>query len=328
MGTGKTIAVIGAGTMGVGIAVQYAMYGFSVNLYSRSQATIERAQKTIGKNCQLLEQEEMAQPAAIAAIPERIRCTTSLEEAVQGAWYVVETIVEKEEEKRALYQQLDSMLEEDVIISSNTSYLNIFPLMPERRQPYAAIVHWFAPAYIMPLVEVVKGPGTGQDVIDRLMQLHEQCGKTAVYMDRYVPGFLVNRLQSAMTREVLFLLKHEYCTPEAIDLAVKTSLMPRGMLLGLIQRMDFAGLNAVANGVRNKTYQPAPDPDPDNILFSHVEDGNYGVKTGKGFYRYTRAPYEEIMHRRDVQLIRSVKLAKEFMAQPLHDREDEETGNG
>lgn len=314
----KTIAVIGAGTMGVGIAMQYALFGHRVALYSRSTQTLDRARTTIEESCALMAQEKFAPDEAIARVQDLIRTTTSLEEAVAGAWYVVETIAEKAEEKKALYERLDALLEEDVLISSNTSYLNIFELMPQRRQPYAAIVHWFAPAHIMPLVEVVRGPETSQDTIDRLMALHDGCEKTTVYMDRFVPGFLVNRLQSAMNREVLFLLKNDYCTAEAIDMAVKSSLMPRGMLLGLVQRMDFAGLNAVANGVRNNACQPAPTPDEDNPLYAHVEAGEYGVKTGRGFYDYSHAPFGDVIRHRDIQLIRSIKLAREFMADPLH----------
>lgn len=317
MNKGKTIAVIGAGTMGVGIAVQYAMCGHPVALYSRSEATLERARKTIAKNCELMEQEALASPEAIREIPALIRTTTSVEDAVDGAWYVVESIAEDPEQKRALYGKLDAMLPEDTVLSSNTSYLDMFSLLPERRQPYAAIVHWFAPAFIMPLVEIVRGPATLDSVIDRMKQLHDGCGKTTVCMDRFVPGFLVNRLQIAMKREVMYLLDNGYCTAEDIDLAVKTSLMPRGMLLGLVQRMDFGGLSTTSGSY--DTCPSAPNPPEDNTLSRLVAQGRTGVKSGGGFYDYTHAPYEEILHHRDVQLIRSVRLAQEFMADPLHD---------
>lgn len=318
----RTIAVIGAGTMGVGIAVQYALYGHKVALYSRSEQTLERARKTMEKNALFLEREMGYTPEEVSQMRARITCTTNLETAVVNAWYVVETIIEKAAEKQALYEKLDPMLPEDVILSSNTSYLDIFPLLPERRRSYAAIVHWFVPAHIMPLVEIVKGPETRSDVLEQLEALHRQCGKTVAMLERYVPGFLINRLQSAMTREMLFLLDNGYCTPETLDLAVKSSIMPRGMLLGLAQRADFAGLDMTAVALRNGTYQPAPAPGEDSMVYICAKEGRHGVKSGHGFYDYGNQAYEDILYHRDVQLIRSVRLAKELMDDPLHDNKE------
>ena len=314
----EKIAIIGAGTMGAGIAIQYAMHGYPVWLYSRTDSTLARAKKTVQACCLLLEAGELAAPEANGTLTENIYYTTDLTQAVDGAWYVVETIVEQPQAKQALYQQLDELLPPEVIIASNTSFMDIFQFLPQRRQPFGIIVHWFAPAHILPLVEVVKGPETAAAVVDRVMELHRECGKKTVYMDRYVPGFIVNRLQTVMTREVLYLLENGYCSAEAIDTAVKTSLMPRGMLLGLVQRMDFTGIDMVANGLRNKNCPPAPYPGEDCCLFSMVDEGNLGVKSGSGFYDYSDKEYEEVLYRRDLQLLKSVRLAEELMADPLH----------
>jgi len=314
----KKIAVIGAGTMGAGIAVQYAMYGYPVCLYSRSDATLLRAKKTAQANRLLIEAGQLAAPAGADSVETNISYTTDLAQAVEGAWYVVETISERKQAKLDLYQQLDEMLPLDVIISSNTSAMDIFKLLPQRRQPYGIIAHWFAPAHILPLVEVVKGPETTPEVVEQVMELHRECGKTPVYMDRYVPGFIVNRMQGAMNREVLFLLENGYCSAEAIDVAVKTSLMPRGMLLGLVQRMDFTGLDMMADGLRGRSYEPASHPGEDCQIFSMVNEGKLGVKSGSGFYDYSHMEYEQVLYHRDQQLLQSVKLARELMDQPLH----------
>ena len=313
MNNEKTIAILGAGTMGAGIATQYARYGHRVMLYSRSQETLERAKKAMEASCE--------QPSVCEDLFSRITFTTSLEEVVADAWYVVETIVERVPEKTELYQKLDVLLGDDVILSSNTSYLNIFELIPQHRQTHTLIAHWYAPAHILPLVEIVKGPQTGADVVEKMMEFHRGCGKTPVLMERYLPGFIVNRLQSAMTREVLFLLDNGYCTPEDLDLAVKTSLMPRGLALGVVQRMDFNGLDVVANGLRNGSYQPAPAPSPDNAVLRRAQAGSLGVKSGQGFYSYNTRPYEETLKLRDAQLLKSVALAGEFASQPLYDPE-------
>jgi len=319
MAENRTIAIIGAGTMGAGIAAQFALYGHSVMLYSRTQATLDRARRTVEKCCALLGETGTVPPEMAQAAPTLIGYTDRLDAAVENAWYVVETIAEKPDAKTALYQQLDGLLGEDVILSSNTSFLDIFSLIPPRRAPRTLIAHWFAPAHILPLVEVVKGPDTDPAVAEQILQFHRNCGKTPILMERYVPGFIINRLQSAMTREVLFLLENGYCSPEAIDLAVKSSLMPRGMALGLVQRMDFTGIDMVADGLHNRTYTPAPAPEEDNLISRHAREGLLGVKSGEGFFRYESRPYEETLDRRDRQLLESVRLAAAFMGDPLHD---------
>lgn len=316
------IAVLGAGTMGPGIVATYAAKGYQVAVYSRSQGTLDRAKAVVASNLELLCREGMGDDAQAAA--RRVSYTTSVEEAVRDAWYIVETIVEKPEAKVELYKQLDGITEEGVIYASNTSALNIFELVPQRRLPHTVIAHWFAPAHILPLVEVVRGPETTEEVMEKTVQLHRDCGKTAVRMEEYIPGFIINRLQGALAREVYMLLEHGYCTAEDLDLAVKTSLMPRGLLLGLVQRMDFTGLDMMVNGLNNKKKAATPPPVPEKprVIFDPVERGDLGVKTGKGIYDYSDRPYEQVLRERDEQLLRSVKLGMEFIANPLHKKED------
>ena len=316
----KIIAILGGGTMGPGIATTYILAGFCTNLFSRSQETLDRAKKVVESNLQLFCEEGIISEQESHNASERINYTTDLSHAVNGAWYVVETIVENKDAKKQLYQQLDELLPEDTIIASNTSYLDIFPLLPPARRPYGIIAHWYAPAHILPLVEIVKGPETLASVMDTVVQMHKSCGKTPVRMEKYIPGFIVNRLQSAMTREVVHLIENGYCSPEDLDLAVKTSLMPRGLLLGLVERMDFTGLDMMANSLQNKTYSPAPPPDQPAMIFDKVEKGEFGVKSGKGFYDYTGIPYEEVLQNRDKQLLKSIGLLQAFMENPLHNK--------
>lgn len=314
----KKIAVLGAGTMGPGIVTCYAMSGNYVQLYTRSEETLAKAKRVISANVELYLQEGICSEEDADAALSRITYTTCLADAVRDVWYVAETVVEKPEVKQALYAKLDSILPPDVIIASNTSYLDIFSLMPERRLPYTAIAHWYAPAHILPLVEIVRGHQTLDTVMEKLMEFHLSCGKTPVRMEKYIPGFIVNRMQSAMQREVFYLIENGYCSPEALDLAVKTSLMPRGLLLGLVQRIDFSGLDMCANSLNNGAYTPAPPPDHPELIFSHTQQGQLGVKTGKGIYDYSHMPYEQVLQQRDRMLLRSVALAEDFLKNPLH----------
>ena len=316
----KKVAVLGSGTMGPGIAVTYALGGCITFLYSRSQKTLDRAKSVIASDLQLFVEEGIVSEEAAKAALDRIRFTDSVETAVEDAWYVAETIVENPDAKKELYTQLDEILPAEVIIASNTSYMNVFELIPAARQPYSVISHWYAPAHILPLVEVVKGPQTLETVMEKVVAFHKNCGKTAIRMEKYIPGFIVNRMQSAMTKEVVYLLENGYCTAEELDLAVKTSLMPRGLLLGLVQRMDFNGLDMIARSLENKKYVPAPELDRPRMIFDLTDKGDYGVKTGKGFFDYSDQPYEEVLRRRDKMLLKSVNLANSFIEDPLHNK--------
>ena len=317
------IAVLGAGTMGPGIIATYAANGYQVAVYSRSQGTLDKAKTVVESNLDLLSREGWGDDATLAA--SRVSYTTSVAEAVRDAWYIVETIVDMPEAKIELYKQLDELVPMGVIFSSNTSALNIFELVPQRRLSHTVIAHWFAPAHILPLVEVVRGPETLEEVMVTTVQLHKECGKTAVRMEEYIPGFIINRLQGALAREVYRLLENGCCTAEDLDLAVKTSLMPRGLLLGLVQRMDFTGLDMMVNGLNNKkamTKPLPPVPDRPKVIFEPADRGDLGVKTGKGIYDYSDRPMEQVLRERDEQLLRSVKLGMEFIEHPLHKKEN------
>lgn len=312
------IAVLGAGTMGPGIALTYAMHGHQTAIYSRTKKTLSAATSVIESSIELLVEENIISCECAEATMKNLAFTDNLKEAVTDAWYIAETIVESPEPKKELYEKLDEILPEDTIIASNTSYLNVFELIPARRQPYCLISHWYAPAHILPLVEVVRGPETKDEIMQQVMELHNNCGKTAVRMEKFIPGFIVNRMQSAMTREVLYLIENNYCTAEDIDLAVKTSLMPRGLLLGLVQRFDFNGLDMVAHGMKNKKFIPSPVIEKPAFIFDHVEQGEYGIKTCKGLYDYTHKPQEETLKERDRMLLKSVSLGVESIQNPLH----------
>ena len=136
-----------------------------------------------------------------------------------------------------------------------------------------------------------------------------------------------NRELLAMTREVLYLLDGGYCSPETIDLVAKSSLMPRGMLLGVVQRMDFTGLDTVVNGLKNASYSPASAPGGDSAIYRLVEDGQLGAKSGKGFYDYSALEPLQTLDLRDRQLLKSIRLAKAFLEEPLGtQREDWDRG--
>ena len=317
----KKIAVLGAGTMGPGIAFNYAVGGYETAIYSRSQKTLDRAASVIEASLNLFVREGILTREQADAAGKRMRYCDSVEAAVEGAWYVAETIVEQAQPKAELYEKLDAILPPEVIIASNTSYMDIFSLMPENRKPCTVISHFYAPAHILPLVEVVRGPETTEAVMEAVMALHRGCGRTPVRIEKYIPGFIVNRIQAAISREVNYLTEQGYCTPEDMDLAVKTSLVPRALILGVVQRMDFTGIDMIVDGMKNSCYTTAPHTPSPSIIMEPYKRGDYGVKTGKGIYDYGEQTYAEILARRDEQLLKSVGLAQYTFDHPLHKKE-------
>ena len=225
---------------------------------------------------------------------------------------------EKVDAKQELYAKLAACVPSDVIIASNTSALNIFEVIPESLLPQQIICHWYAPPHVIPLVEVVKSEQAPQEYADVAIELLKKCGKTAVYMKKFIKGYIVNRLQQCLNREVFYLLDNGYCDAEAIDLAAKASFVPRAVVLGLLKRADFGGLDMTANNYKNRSYtMPEHGDEMPRTLAEHVERGELGIKTGRGFYDYSDVDIEELKIKRDKQLFEIFKVAKKFMDDPV-----------
>ena len=299
----KKVGIFGAGTMGPGLAQVFASAGFQVALWSRSEATLERAMSVIQANLRTFVERGLIEQDAVPGILSRIEPTQSVNVAAEGADLILETIVENAEAKKALFEQLDALCPDGAIFVSDTSYLDIFEWIAARRQPVAAITHWFAPPHIIPLVEVVKGPETSGETVDLLVKLIEQVGHVPIVMEKFVPGFCINRLLRGIGREVFYLLDNGYITPEQLDVAVKASIIPRAMVVGFVQRYDFKGLDLAYNNLQNKAFVDAPVDEHPRGLMERVEQGDLGAKSGKGFFDYGERTLEEVLSERDAAML-------------------------
>jgi 3-hydroxyacyl-CoA dehydrogenase len=314
----KKIAVLGAGTMGPGIAQTYAMGGYNVTMWTRSESTREKAKAALKTQLETFAQEGEIAEADVETIYGRIDFALTVEDAVKGADFIQETIVENRDAKVALYEQLAACVGPEVIIASNTSAMNIFEVVPEKLLPQQIICHWYAPPQLIPLVEVVKSEQAPQEYADIALALLKKCGKTAVLMKKFIRGYIVNRLQQCLNREVFYLLDNGYCDAEAIDLAAKASFIPRACVLGLCKRADFGGLDMTANNYKNHSYtMPVHGDEMPTTLAEHVEHGELGIKTGKGFYDYTGVDMDALKEKRDHQLFEVFRLEKEFLDDPV-----------
>ena len=313
----KKIAVLGAGTMGPGIAQNYAMGGYEVNLYTRSTETLEKAKVMFRTNVETFVEEELLTTEQAQVVLGRVHYFNNLAEAVAGAQFIQETVAEKPDVKKALFEELDSLVPMDVIIVSNASSLNPFLYVPERRLPNFTTAHWYAPPQILPLVEVARGEKTTEETMSVTIELLKKCDKTPVRLEKFVPGYIINRIQILLNTEVFYLLDNGICTPDQLDLAVKASLMPRGMVLGLVQRFDFTGLDISANNIINASYVPPEPSKRPKALFDHVDKGELGVKTGQGFFDYSGRSVAEICKKRDKLLFKVFKVAKELINEKI-----------
>lgn len=314
----KKIAVLGAGTMGPGIAQTYAMGGYEVVMWTRSESTRIKAQAALRSQLETFAAEEEIRTEEVEIICSRVSFAATVEEAVSGADFIQETIVENRDAKIALYEQLATCASPEAIIASNTSAMNIFEVVPEKLLPQQIICHWYAPPQLIPLVEVVKSQEAPQEYAEIAVALLKKCGKTAVLMKKFIRGYIVNRLQQCLNREVFYLLDNGYCDAEAIDLAAKASFIPRACVLGLCKRADFGGLDMTANNYKNHSYtMPEHGDEMPRTLKEHVEKGELGIKTGHGFYDYTGMDMDALKAKRDQQLFEIFRLEKEFLNDPV-----------
>jgi len=303
--------------MGPGIAQIYAMGGYSVTMWTRSEKTRENAKESLYKSLQTFVEEDMLEADKLEQTYARVNFALTVEEAVEGADFIAETIVENKEAKIELFEKLSPVVSDNAIIASNTSGLDVFALMPESVLKQAVIAHWYAPPQLIPLVEVVKSDQAPQDFADVTVELLEKCGKTAILMKKFIRGYIANRMQMCLNQEIFYLLDNGYCTPEDIDKAVKTSFIPRAVVLGVCKRIDFGGLDISANNFKNKSYTMPPEVDVPKTLQDHIDKGALGFKSGKGLYDYTGVDKQALAVKRDKQLFEVYKLAKKIMDDPV-----------
>jgi len=289
----KNIAVIGAGTMGNGIAHTFAQNDFRVQLIDVSQQALDKGLATINANLDRM----LAKGSITEDLKNRtlsnITTYRDLEEGVEFASLVVEAATEQEDLKKSIFRDLDEFCPDDTILATNTSSISITAIAAVTQRPDRVIgMHFMNPVPIMKLVEVIRAYNTSDDVTQNIMDLSKNLGKVPVEVNDY-PGFVANRILMPMINEAIYTLFEGVAGVEEIDTVMKLGMAHP---MGPLQLADFIGLDiclailrVLHDGFGNPKYAPCP------LLVNMVTANKLGVKTGEGFYKYTKGSKELVV---------------------------------
>lgn len=291
------VAVVGAGIMGAGLAQLFAQNGYTVLLNDINDGALSTAMKRARDNLELqVELGWIAEPQVDRALGA-ISASTDLGECVSGADFVIEAVPEDLELKKDIFARLGELAPDGAVLASNTSTFNVMAEVPDAIAGRVLVTHFFNPAQLVPLVEVVRGEKTLDTAVDVAMDLLRSVGKVPLLIKRYTPGFVVNRIQLAINAMAYMVLLEDVVKPEEIDMAIENSISLRLAVGGPFATMDLGGLDISAASARTMGVEPPP------ALAEKVERGELGVKTGKGFYDYAGMDPDEVIRRRDYRLM-------------------------
>jgi len=300
----ERLAVVGAGTMGHGIAVALAGEGRSVTLYDVDEDALDAARKSIEDAVvTLVEHEEHALNDADRVL-RSIAYDSALSTAVADADLVIEAVPEDELIKRDVLERIEREAPPRVVVATNTSSFSITQLADALDRPERFLgTHWFHPPHIVPVVEIVRGEATAEGPVRAVETMLEDAGKTPVVVEKDVPGFIGNRIQSAMAREAWALLDGGVASAEDIDAAIKGTFGFRLPALGVFEKGDHSGLDIHAKVLDELLGEINGDTSPAAALTDLVEEGQYGVKTGEGVYDWSEVDVPTATEERDRQLL-------------------------
>lgn len=308
-GTIKRVSVIGLGTMGHGIAQTMAVAGHQVGVYDESRAVRESLSERMTANLRQLRGAGLVEEDAISAALDRITLADTEADAVAGATFVTEAVAEDLVVKQELFERVESLVEPDTILASNTSSYPMTDVSLRMRRPERAIVtHWFNPPHIMPIVEVVPGQKTSHETTETVHAFLDRIGKTPVRLNQEIPGFLVNRVQIAMCREIWDLLNRGIASPADIDRAIRGSMGLRLAALGPLAISDFAGWDVTSRVYRNLIPDLRSDQEVPERIDALVRAGHYGAKSGRGIFEYPAESIDQRVADRDRTYLELVQL--------------------
>jgi 3-hydroxyacyl-CoA dehydrogenase len=304
----KKVAVIGAGTMGPGMAATFARHGFDTTLYDVKPEQLDKAKGTVDFVYTILTNGGFMTAADADAGRGRIRYATDLDEALDGVDFVLESVPEQKALKQQVFQDIEARVGDDVILASNTSGIPISDLAAVTRVPGRVVgMHWSNPPHLIPVIEVIRGEQTTDETAKATSALVERIGMVPAMVDRDVPGFVENRILYAIMREALHLLDEGVASAEAIDTITKWGIGYKLAVIGPLELLDMAGLDIYTSVASYLNKDLNASPGVSSTVTSKVAEGKLGIKTQAGLFEYTPERIQELQQQRGRKLIATRK---------------------
>ena len=306
-----TVAVVGAGTMGAGIAGEFARAGCNVRLTDVADDILSRGMHLLRQAQDGLVNAKLIRRRAATSALKRVAPLAALEDACDGAQVLVEAVPEELALKKEMFAQFDRLCPKRAVLASNTSGLSITKIARATRRPSrVAGMHFWNPPHVIPLVEVTRGERTSTGTATLLVELARRIGKRPILVRRDVPGFVGNRLQFAVMREALHLLSEGIASAEDIDTAMTAGPGLRYALVGPLRTADLGGLDVFQKISEYLFAKLNSQSKPPPVLARLVGKGKLGAKSGAGIYSYPPAELKRTLRRRDRVLLEFLKVLK------------------
>jgi 3-hydroxybutyryl-CoA dehydrogenase len=283
----KRVAVIGAGTMGYGIAMELALAGYDVGLHDIAEERVQAALNRIQAGLRMMAAAGLISHERVEPAYSRIRGGTQLDAVVSGSEVVIESAVESLPVKQDIFRELDRLCPPDTILASNTSSFMPSQLAAATARPEMVLVaHHFNPPHLLPGVEVVRSERTSDEAVTTTCELLKRAGKRPVVI-KEIPGFIAVRLQAALLREAASLVSHGFASPQDVDTLVRNSFGRRLAVAGPFEVSDMAGWDIIVTAFSRLYPELDRSTEMSPFLKQKVEEGDLGQKTGRGFYDWT-----------------------------------------
>jgi len=298
----KRVAIIGAGLMGLGVGVEFARFGYDVSLYNTREESSKKAMERAREELDLMAETELITAGEADAAYGRLRPTTDLEEAAAEADFVHESVLEVLKLKQEVFVKLDEICSPPTILATNTSGLRVSKIASVTKHPERVVAaHYFQPPHFVPLVEVAGFEGTSPEVVETTANLLRGLRKKVVVLNVEIPGFVGNRIQGAIAREIRSLVDKGICSPEMIDDVISFGFGRRMTYTAYFKRQDLIGLDFIATQAKDRGWEVW------GPIAERVERGELGMKTGKGFYEWPGDSAKEFQRKTNIELIRLMK---------------------
>ncbi len=304
----QRVAVAGAGVMGSAIAQFFAERGLDVLVYDIVKESLDAIDGNIRLNQEVLIRRGILTEEQAGAARRRVSTTGSLEDFA-GADLVIEAIIEKMEIKQEFFRKLETVCRSDAIFATNTSGLSVNGICEKMETGSRFIgANWWTPAYIVPLIEIIRADCTSDETAKRLYDFFESVGKKPILINREIEGFIGNRIQFAVLREAMDLVENGYTTCEDVDRVLNYGLGLRYAVMGPFRTADYGGVDTFCHISENLFSHLSRRTDANDMILRLYEEKKYGIKTGEGFYAYTPEQVRDGLRRRDEKLLDILKI--------------------